>query len=473
VQAWRELLEKFSSLDRVHNHIDYPAALRELKRQSYERVFQPKSPETPVQVLGVLETSGLVFDQAWVMGLHDGIWPPAPRPNPFLPLKLQWQRNVPHASPARELEVSRHITEQLLASADNVIFSYPRLEGEEELRPSPLLQNIPETSLEQIPFSPQASWKELIHAQQASEIVEQDDAPPVQGMVKGGSRIFTLQSACPFRAFAELRLQATLADEASPGLNAMERGTLMHSVLEYFWRDVVSLENLQGLEAAARKEKIARAVWRAISEKVEEYPQVFTERFCKMEQARLERLVESWLEQEESRQPFRVVAWEERLGKTIGNITFNLQIDRIDELEDGRKVLVDYKTGEVTASGWFGERPDDPQLPLYSTLLDNLAGITFAQLKTGKMGYKGIAQEEGLVGNVASYKKVKQLRDFESWEDVLHEWDVSIEGLAKEFSEGVARVSPKKPSTCQFCKLSSLCRIGEQESEEEAMEVEE
>jgi hypothetical protein len=31
--------------------------------------------------------------------------------------------------------------------------------------------------------------------------------------------------------------------------------------------------------------------------------------------------------------------------------------------------------------------------------------------------------------------------------------------LAREIRDGVARVAPRQPSTCQFCGLQPLCRI--------------
>jgi hypothetical protein len=31
--------------------------------------------------------------------------------------------------------------------------------------------------------------------------------------------------------------------------------------------------------------------------------------------------------------------------------------------------------------------------------------------------------------------------------------------LAREIRDGVARVAPRRPSTCQYCGLQPLCRI--------------
>ncbi|MEK7758645.1 MAG: PD-(D/E)XK nuclease family protein, partial [Pseudomonadota bacterium] len=144
VMAWRELLAAFAAQDMVSTRPVYAEALATLRRMAGERVFQPQTPAAPVQVLGLLEASGLDFDSLWVMGLDDESWPPSPRPNPFLPLDLQRTRGLPHASAERELEFARRLTERLAASAGNVVFSHPLNSGDEKRRASPLLQAFPE-----------------------------------------------------------------------------------------------------------------------------------------------------------------------------------------------------------------------------------------------------------------------------------------------------------------------------------------
>ena len=47
--------------------------------------------------------------------------------------------------------------------------------------------------------------------------------------------LFKLQAMCPFKAFAELRLGATELDEAETGLSALDRGLLIHRVLQKIW----------------------------------------------------------------------------------------------------------------------------------------------------------------------------------------------------------------------------------------------
>jgi len=57
---------------------------------------------------------------------------------------------------------------------------------------------------------------------------------------RGGSALFKNQAACPFRAFAAHRLDAYPLDEPVAGLDAAERGSILHAALEFIWRELAN-----------------------------------------------------------------------------------------------------------------------------------------------------------------------------------------------------------------------------------------
>ena len=59
---------------------------------SRETLFQPEGSAAPVQILGILEASGMAFDALWVIGLAADRWPPAPGAQPVLPIARQRER---------------------------------------------------------------------------------------------------------------------------------------------------------------------------------------------------------------------------------------------------------------------------------------------------------------------------------------------------------------------------------------------
>lgn len=464
VEAWHALLTELATLDWVTGEMSLSAALSQLEQIAGERIFQPQTGVAPVQVLGPLEAHGMQFDYLWVMGLHDGVWPRSPQPNPFIPLPLQRENELPHSSEQRELSVTRRLTQRIVASADEVIISYPQWHGEEALRPSPLIKNFSSLAIESLSVSKIVVWRDVVHRSARLSEWLHDPAPPLaQAMASGGSRIFKLQAACPFRAFAELRLGAGPLGGIQSGLNAMARGSLLHRIMEKVWDSLDSHEQLVALPDAQLSTLVLDQVNTAIAEIAAHYPQTFTRRFRIMEADRLHRQVLSWLDLEKNRVSFRVIEKEKKYELIVGAVNIQLKVDRIDEIADGCRLIIDYKTGEAKASQWFGDRPDEPQLPLYSMIsTDDLAGMAFAQIRAGQMAFSGVTMEEGILPGVKSHEKLPQTREMGDWPQVLAHWRMTLEKLGDSFCRGEAAVDPKQyPATCTYCTLQPLCRINE------------
>jgi ATP-dependent helicase/nuclease subunit B len=465
-EAWRDLLLSFAALEPVTGAMTTFTAIAQLRHLAGERTFQPQTGVLPVQVLGLLEASGLQFDALWIMGLHDGIWPPSPRANPFIPLLLQRKLALPHSSEERELEVSQRITRRMLASANEIIVSYPQRNGDEMLRTSPLIADLPPIDIEALQLHPSPTWCERVHDSADLVTLDTDVAPPLAGEeTRGGSSVFKYQAACPFRAFAELRLGARPLAQAEIGLDAMARGSLIHSVLEKVWTVLGTQQKFLEMDNTQLKKLIATSVEEAIAAIAYRYPQTLTGRFREIEHERICRQLSEWLELEKQRPPFHVVEKEMKHEVVAGGVRVNLKVDRIDKLEDDHLLVIDYKTGEVNAAQWFGERPDEPQLPLYSMAVKgDIAGVLFAQVRAGSMAFKGVTQSESLIAGVKSFEKLQQTKELGSWIKVLDQWRDTMENLGKAYRNGDAWVDPKKyPHTCDttYCELKPLCRINE------------
>lgn len=464
IQAWHGVLREFSTLDWVIRSISLAEALQQLKRMVAGTIFQPESAEAPVQVLGLFETSGLQFDHLWLMGLHDGVFPALPRPNPFLPLILQREADAPHSSARRELRVAAALLQRITTNATEVVISYPQRKGDEILDSSPLIDAFPALSEEMLAMGTPLAWRDSVYHSRQQEVMSEDAAPAFFGTgIPGGSRLFKLQAACPFRAFAELRLDARPLGRIQIGLNALVRGTLLHRVMEMIWAELDLSATLAELSPEALNALVAGKVNEAIHEITPRYPHAFGERLQALESKRLHALVLVWLEMEKRRPPFRVSGREMETELELNGLRINLRIDRIDTLEEGGELLIDYKTGEVKASAWFGDRPDEPQLPLYSLAFANgPAGITFARIRAGDIAFEGVASEEVSIPGVKSFESLKHTQEAASWDEVLAGWRQTIERLAQDFIDGEAGVNPKQyPQTCTYCELKPLCRIGE------------
>lgn len=448
MEAWNGVLSSFATLDLTAPPMNLAQVADWLYRQAANTRFQVEDEGAPVQVMGMLEAAGLRFDHLWIMGLHDEALPAAASPNPFLPTSLQRQYALPHASPDRELEFANKLMERLLASAPDVVLSYPETEGDRALAPSPLVA--------------EGTWlrddephtNEWIAQMRSSAIFEEiaDEAGPqlAQSDSTGGASLFKDMAACPFRSFAKHRLGARPLEEADLGLSYRDRGTTVHKALEFIWRELGSRASLMELGATELEAFIDRGADAAVAKLG---PGIGRD----LEKRRLQKLLSEWLEIEKSRSDFSIGGIEAERVVSVAGLQIQVRADRVDVLPDGREIILDYKTGQLKARGWEGERPDEPQLPLYCATSDHpVAGAAFAMIRTGELRFRGLTASD--VGLPALTKM--PIDPALPFERQMLEWRLVLEHLAEDFRAGQAEVDPK-PGACDNCGLRALCRIRE------------
>ncbi len=459
LEVWNELLSELARLDSVSGPIPLDTAAGILRDLASSRLFQPESVPAPVQILGVFETAGLRFDRLWIMGMHDGAWPGVRSPDPFLPLRLQRRFEVRGSSPGLELEFYRQFTGRLLSSAPSVVVSYPEREDDSDLRVSPLFLSLPERPATDLGLLTSSSYAEQLLSASRIETIHDHKGPTCDDTaLRGGTFLFKLQAACPFKAFAELRLGARVPDEPVPGLDALDRGRLVHRILERIWERLGTHEGLVSVEREELEIIVRLHVGSEIQNQLGDRA-LRNPRFVEIEQARLEGIIGEWLLRERERQPFTVLEQEERQRVTVGGIAVDIRVDRVDRLDSGELVILDYKTGECKPSDWDGERPDDPQLPIYAVATDDaIAGVFFAKLKAGDVRFRGLAKSAGIVPG----RGVEVLDGDTPLEDTIEAWSEVLDRLGCDYKAGLATVDPKDPyQTCRYCALPSLCRIGQ------------
>jgi RecB family exonuclease len=253
------------------------------------------------------------------------------------------------------------------------------------------------------------------------------------------------QAACPFRAFARWRLGTEELEEPGAGLDPRDRGKLLLSLMKEIW---VRLKRSSALAG-----NLAPVVTQAAAAAVKEMG--LEGRFAELERERLAKLAREWLEVEQRRSPCEVVSTEEKRDLKVAGLQFQSRIDRMDKLEGGGHVLIDYKSGRMLSTRqWEGPRTDDPQLPLYAVAApEELAAVTFARLVPGEMRFLGFSKTPDLVPGVTPAK---------SWPALLAAWKQDAEALGKSFAAGDAQVDPKDElKTCRRCDLQTLCRVYE------------
>lgn len=448
VAAWRELLSGLAALDLIALPMSFGQVFDWLHQRAADTRFQVEDEGAPVQVMGLLEAAGQRFDHLWIMGLDDEALPAAANPNPFLPLSLQREHRLPHSSPERELEFATKIMHRLLGSAPDIVLSYPATEGDRTLAPSPLIAG--GAWLED--SAPRANdWIASLRCSAVfDEIADQAGPPLAQSDSTGGASLFKDMAACPFRAFAKHRLGARPLEDTELGLTYRDRGTTVHKALEFIWRELGSHARLIELTASEFEALIARGAEAAV---LKLGPGLGRD----LEKRRLQRLLSEWLAIEKSRGPFTVAEIEAERDIAIAGLQVRVRADRVDALPDGREIILDYKTGQLKSRGWEGERPDEPQLPLYCATSDRpVAGAAFAQIRTGELRFRGLTAGDATLPSLAKMS----IDPAVPFERQVVEWRRVLEHVADNFRAGRAEVDPK-PGACENCGLRALCRIRE------------
>lgn len=486
LSRWREVLLQFAALDRVLGRIPLSAAVSALRELAERTLFQAQAGDVRLQVMGVLEAQGLSFDALWVCGIDDERWPAASRPHPFIPHRLQRRHGLPHASAQRELAYAQAQLDGWRRRSGELVLSYARSGDGREQAPSPLLADLA-LAVEALAVEalPQA-WRDSAAAARIETLDDAHAPPPAEGAVLGGgTRVLGDQARCPFRGYAVHRLGARPLEAAGYGITAIDRGVLVHRVLEHLWSDWREQRALLALDDASVGAQVASAVDAALDELQRRAPQRLRPVLRTLEAQRLTALIRDWLDVERARAPFRVLSVENRAldgeaGEGVAadattefeGLRLRLRPDRVDVDAHGRRIVLDYKTGARKTPPWADGRPEDPQLLLYALTEADISALAFARLAAGDIGLQGIACDERFAAGIADYAADPATREAASWAALHGQWRGELATLAREIRAGWAAVAPKHPrQSCRDCGLHALCRIREDVSLDEGEEV--
>lgn len=463
--AWQKALQQLAKLDVLRKTLSANEAVHLMQQLCTSQVFQAETEHEPsIQILGIMEGLSSPVDAIWCMHMNDHIWPPPAHPNPLLPAFIQRAAGVPNADNSVQAVFAGTIHQRLLHSAKTIVFSSSKTEGESQLRPSPLMNGIPMAVNAELPLA-ETLAEQLSHLGGELERLDDHVAPAVQEgeHVSGGTGLLKAQAVCPAWAFYQYRLGAKALKTPVAGLDSIVRGSLVHGVLEHFWRKR-HFSDLRDMGSDEFSKALTQAVRNAIQSFVTG-SDVASDTVLELEQERLFKLVGDWLQFEKGNGvSFRIVACEAEKKVHICGIEVTLKIDRIHQLDHGALVFVDYKTGQVPkAKSWGEDRITEPQLPIYATFYGEdvvqVAGVYFGMVKTAEHAFSGVAEED--FAEEATKRKPAFIKDFNDWPNLLAHWKTSIEAIAEELKRGESAIRFSDENELIYCEVLPLLRLPE------------
>jgi probable DNA repair protein len=449
VHRFMRLFDDLMSLNAITTQMTQQEAINTVITLSRSTVFQIKKPMSSIMILGILEASGCPFDSIWISGLTDHCLPQKTRFSPFIPVRLQKKYQFPHTSPQKELKWAKHLLDRFESACNQLIVSYPAF-----------INDIPQRSCSFIKYLPLLETKTSVTRPPVISLKSYEESyqipPRIDETLSGGTSLLASQAKCPFQAFAAYRLQARSAPETSDGPDPMERGQLIHQVMESVWRGLGRQAMLLTIAPAVLETLIEDSIDSALKPLRQSRSQSFPLLVQEVEKERLKQLVHANLAWEKQRPSFEIAALEQQYTLTLASIPFKVRIDRIDNVtseRDSTQVVIDYKSSLPAYKPWHEERPEAPQLLLYALLDPQITALLFMELKTGRMTMNGITDA------ATPLPEITTLKSGEHWSDYQQRWKNQLTNLALEIQSGRCDPAPNRISQCGLCSFQTLCRV--------------
>jgi ATP-dependent helicase/nuclease subunit B len=323
-----------------------------------------------LKILGLLEARLIGADRLVLAGLDETVWPPRFEPDAFLNRAMRAELKL--SSPDRRIGQTAHDFAQAFC-APELIVTRAKKRGGAPTTPSRFLQRMEALAGPEIFKTLRArgrNWLDLARNVDEAPLVKPlarpVPCPPLRLRPQKLSvtRIEMLRRD-PYAIYAEYILKLLPLPPLDAALGPREIGNALHEVLEEFCKRFPSgplPDDARKILVASAREKLA-----AFAEDAE---------FESFRWPRLLQGLDAYLDYEAERRPTIEIIFAEKGGRlTIpldDGSAFDLtaKADRIEFLQDGKAVVVDYKTGtppsakEVRA-GW------SPQLTLEAAMLSS------------------------------------------------------------------------------------------------------
>ena len=299
------------------------------------------SPLRGAQILGLLETRTLCFDNVIVMDLNEGVMPRLKLHEPLIPREVMLLLGLNRLE--KEEEIQRYHFMRLIAGAKNVNFIYESSPSKEKSRfiEELLWRQQKETKSLEMLMPQKINFPLKIELKNYTAVKTPAMVEFLKNCVYSASRVNSYLN-CPLEFYYRYVLGLNEREDMLDDVEARHIGTFIHELLE---------DTLAGF--INKKPVIDKNFRTLFFKKLEEKFSAELMQRMRSESFLLKKIIitrmEKFLEIENKRSIKRIVALEtERWGKLKmcgAEFSFVYKADRIDEMESGEIIVIDYKTG--------------------------------------------------------------------------------------------------------------------------------
>lgn len=447
--AFTNLLNTVSSFDALHKQpiafVSFRSLLEDccLQQVAHLELKRPK-----IRVMGLMEAAEQPFDHCLVIGMNEGIFPEAAKPNAFLPISLQKENATPRSSFEREHRYALKLLEGIKTCSRHITFTRYQQDDSGHTLASPILNELgvnDVTSMKSVSIESLGLNEHLQHAINFDGFasIPVGDAPPYppNTLITGGAGHLNAYWNNPLFAYFQYGLGVNKPDDLHIGLSPSVRGNFYHHVLEKIYANYPSKNELshffESSTFVAELSEYANSIWRSLWAKTKQSAVTVEE----YEKSRLIETVSNFIEMDISRSDdFHVLSLEEKIRIKLQERYLDVRIDRVDQISPNSVLVIDYKTGKNTLSGVSKKSTSDFQLPLYAIAKENsgVEGVSFALLNENPPCYLGLCSEKIQISGLHESTKISRSELPEGWQATLDHWRENACELIDALSKGEA-----------------------------------
>ena len=431
-----------------------------------QRIFQPKTESSPLQVMFLRDTFGLPFDAVRVVGAVSQALPGTPQVLSLIPWQICRDYNIRSVFEQETELISRNLLGRLNQQAAVTLSFSIVVDGLETL-PSRFCAEPSEITTDRAQYSSEVSLP-------LEELLDDTGCESITPLAqKGGVGLLEDQALCPLKAHLKHRLGVSALRQEQIGLSAAERGALLHGALFHAFEALSSSEHLSTVAPHQQVAIVNGSVDKALSSiKSQTRDRVGLE-IIDLERKRLQSAVLRWIEIESKRTiPFEVIAREVSHEWETHGVSLSFKVDRVDQLTDGGKVIIDYKSKTGNSLGDWTRTPiKAPQLPCYSEVIDDVVAVAVASVTSDKPGYRPIGAAIGVRSDAAAQKEMDEKAGL-TWTELKRQWRDELDRLVADFIRGSAVATPSARA-CRYCDFDAICRAKVQDGGDDGEDADE
>ncbi|MCK5028268.1 MAG: PD-(D/E)XK nuclease family protein [Bacteroidales bacterium] len=460
----------------------------EIKTETYIRLIRKiirnlripftGEPLSGLQIMGILETRLLDFENLYITSVNEGVFPKTEAALSFIPYNLRRGFGLPTIE--HQDAIYAYYFYRLLQRAKNVTILYnSSSEGMQTGEMSRFLYQLKfESEFEII----EKSLKYDINITQAKEITIDKSVEVIQKLNKfftTGEKYLSPSALSTylrchlqfyFKYVAELREQ----DELSEEVDAPLFGNILHQAMNYVYHDFIgkeiTKESIQAILKSTGKINIA-------------IDQAFKDEYFKSEnkinysgkniiiRELIEKYIHQILKVDESLSPFQIVSLEDTYeieipissnGKTE-TIKLGGMIDRID-IQKNRIRIIDYKTGSdklefKNIEALFSDKKSDQNSAVFQTFLYSLfyqeTKKPELQITPGVYSVRKI-YDKNFDYRITQTEKPKLIID--DFNKVSKDFNKNLNELVSDiFNPEISFTQTEETKNCEYCAFSKIC----------------